>query len=309
MKHIVSYSGGIGSFMAAVRVIEKHGLDDVLLVFTDTKTEDTDLYRFLVESAGHLEGKRKTQKFKDLIEFARSIPEIEENRDKRLDMLAKLEKLVNNYYEHFLWLSEGRDIWQLFEDKRMIGSNMMGFCTYHLKREVFDKWLKKHYNPADCIIYLGIDWSEYHRFERAKERNKPYVYEAPMTEEPYLNKEEMIGYLNDIGIEIPVLYKKGFPHNNCGGFCVKTGMANFINLLENYPERYKFHEEREKKLGKEIAEMNRKGYTILSRIVDGERVPLTLEELRIEHEKKPTQMKLFEIDYNDFGGCGCFVDD
>lgn len=51
MKHVVMYSGGIGSWAAAKRVIEQHGTEDTILLFTDTKIEDEDLYRFLNETA------------------------------------------------------------------------------------------------------------------------------------------------------------------------------------------------------------------------------------------------------------------
>ena len=54
MKHIVSYSGGLGSFMAAKRVIDLYGRTGVQLLFTDTMTEDPDLYRFLDETADAL---------------------------------------------------------------------------------------------------------------------------------------------------------------------------------------------------------------------------------------------------------------
>lgn len=51
MNHIVSFSGGIGSWMAAKRVAEKFGTDSLCLVFCDTLAEDPDLYRFLEEAA------------------------------------------------------------------------------------------------------------------------------------------------------------------------------------------------------------------------------------------------------------------
>lgn len=50
MRHIVFYSGGKASFLAAHRVIERYGKHEVVLLFTDTLTEDEDLYRFLSES-------------------------------------------------------------------------------------------------------------------------------------------------------------------------------------------------------------------------------------------------------------------
>lgn len=47
MKHIVSVSGGVGSYLTLKRVIDKYGKDDVIAVFMDTLAEDGDLYRFL----------------------------------------------------------------------------------------------------------------------------------------------------------------------------------------------------------------------------------------------------------------------
>lgn len=47
MKYIVNCSGGLSSFEALDRTIQKYGKDTVLGVFADTKIEDPDLYRFL----------------------------------------------------------------------------------------------------------------------------------------------------------------------------------------------------------------------------------------------------------------------
>lgn len=47
MIHLVSLSGGIGSYFTLKRVIEKYGKEDVVPVFCDTLAEDGDLYRFI----------------------------------------------------------------------------------------------------------------------------------------------------------------------------------------------------------------------------------------------------------------------
>lgn len=47
MKHLVSLSGGIGSYFTLKRVLEKERKEDVVAVFCDTLAEDGDLYRFL----------------------------------------------------------------------------------------------------------------------------------------------------------------------------------------------------------------------------------------------------------------------
>src|SRR5690606_6302278 len=54
MKHIIFFSGGVGSYFAAKRVIERYGNQDVILLFTDTKMEDQDLYRFIEEASQKL---------------------------------------------------------------------------------------------------------------------------------------------------------------------------------------------------------------------------------------------------------------
>ncbi len=54
MRHIVMFSGGIGSWMAAKRVKEQHGPENMILLFTDTLIEDEDLYRFILEAAENI---------------------------------------------------------------------------------------------------------------------------------------------------------------------------------------------------------------------------------------------------------------
>lgn len=46
MKHIVSFSGGMGSFAEAVACVQKFGRENTVLLFADTNIEDEDLYRF-----------------------------------------------------------------------------------------------------------------------------------------------------------------------------------------------------------------------------------------------------------------------
>ena len=55
MKHIVFMSGGAGSYCAAKRVIERHGKQDVILLFQDVLIEDADLYEFLNKAESFLD--------------------------------------------------------------------------------------------------------------------------------------------------------------------------------------------------------------------------------------------------------------
>lgn len=53
-KRIVMFSAGACSWAAAMRTIERHGKDDVELLFADTKIEDPDSYRFLDDAEKQL---------------------------------------------------------------------------------------------------------------------------------------------------------------------------------------------------------------------------------------------------------------
>src|SRR5882724_12765223 len=44
--HVVNFSGGLCSFWAAWRVVQRHGPEPVVLLFADTLVEDADLYAF-----------------------------------------------------------------------------------------------------------------------------------------------------------------------------------------------------------------------------------------------------------------------
>lgn len=60
MRHVVMFSGGVGSWAAAKRVAERHGTEALTLLFADTKVEGDDLYRFLREAAANVGGELVT---------------------------------------------------------------------------------------------------------------------------------------------------------------------------------------------------------------------------------------------------------
>jgi hypothetical protein len=73
MHHVVMFSGGVGSYCAAKRVITQHWPEPVTLLFADTCMEDEDLYRFLDDASRALDvpitriadGRTPWQVFKD----------------------------------------------------------------------------------------------------------------------------------------------------------------------------------------------------------------------------------------------------
>jgi hypothetical protein len=264
--HVVQFSGGVGSWYTAVRVTERMVAgDELLLLFADTKTEDEDLYRFLEEAVADI-----------------------------------IERLPEGCTGRLVTLADGRDVWQVFNDERYIGNSRIDPCSKLLKRNLIRDWMDANLDPATAVVYLGIDWTEAHRFERAQPRWAPWTLAAPLCEPPYVDKHEMMQILSESGIEAPRLYAMGFPHNNCGGFCVKAGMGQFKILLEQLPERYAYHEGKEA----EFRERTGKDVTILRDRRGGTVKPLTLRAFR-----ERIEAKAIDVDPYDLGGCACMTPD
>ncbi len=194
-------------------------------------------------------------------------------------------------------LSEGRNPWQVFHDTKYLGNTRIDPCSRILKRSLLRKYINENFSHKNTVIYLGIDWTESHRYESAKPYWEPWNIQAPLCERPFLYKRQMIAALADAGIQQPRLYTMGFPHNNCGGFCIKAGMAHFEHLLKNIPERYAYHEEQEQQLREYLG----KDVSILRDRKGGVVKPLTLRDFRIRlgvGEANPEPQ--------EWGGCGCF---
>lgn len=196
-------------------------------------------------------------------------------------------------------VAEGRSVWELFEQKGMLGNSRFPVCSVMLKREVLDAWRTANCDPAETTVYVGIDWTETHRLEHTRSALPGWRIEAPMCEEPLWDKCKMLTELKALGMNPPRLYAMGFPHNNCGGFCVKAGQAHFAHLLKTMPERYAFHEQKEEALRARVG----KDYSILNdRRGDGKKKTLTLRQLRERIEAGES------FDRNDWGGCGCSLE-
>lgn len=201
----------------------------------------------------------------------------------------------------FIRLADGRDVWQVFQDVKFVGNSRIDPCSRVLKRDLLNKWVRDHYAPDECVIHFGIDYSEKHRLGSVQKRQSPYTARSIMVEnKTMMSQREKIEYCNKMGIRAPRLYEIGFSHNNCGGFCVKAGLAQFKRLLETMPERYEYHAQRER----ETREKNPKSRPFLRMTVDKEMIYMTMDEYREYLQKN----QLTGEDLFDYGGCGCAID-
>ena len=197
-------------------------------------------------------------------------------------------------------IADGRTPWQVFHDVKFIGNSRIDPCSKILKRGQCDQWLEQNCDPTDTIVYLGFSWDETGRFKTTQARYaaKGWVAEAPLCWAPAWTRIEIDAALADTGIPRPRLYDMGFPHNNCGGFCIKAGQGAFALLLEKMPRRYMHHALEEEQFRFE----NGKDVSILRDRSGGVTKPLTLLALK-------EKIRLKQHDATDMGGCGCFSDE
>lgn len=256
MRRIAMFSGGESSWAAAKLDAQRRGLEGLTLLFTDTREEDEDTYRFLDEAAANIG--------------------------------APLVKIA-----------DGRGIWELFRDERMIGNTRADICSRILKRELADRWLTENCDPADTVVLIGYHVSEVDRFDKARARYAAagWACQAPLCEPPYMAATEIGDWARREGLRRQRLYEDGFVHANCGGAWVKGGHAQWRHLLQVRPQLYARHEAEEEALRQHLD----KDVSILRDRRGGETHPLTLRQFR-ERIEAGGQCDLF-----DWGGCGCFA--
>jgi 3'-phosphoadenosine 5'-phosphosulfate sulfotransferase (PAPS reductase)/FAD synthetase len=194
-------------------------------------------------------------------------------------------------------LTDGRNPWEVFRDVKYQGNTRKAQCSIFLKRVQMEKYLKTFESPP--ILVLGIDLEEEHRLPRAQKNNPDYKVIAPLCERgSFMTHGQRLDLLKQYNIELPRLYKMGFAHNNCGGFCVRAGLAQFAKLRENFPERFEWHKQQQKKLVEENPDLD---HPFLRKTINKKQHYITLEQFE--------KMELEPDEKYDFGGCGCFIDD
>jgi hypothetical protein len=258
---IVQFSTGLGSAEVADRLIQRHGGDRVVLLTADTRVEDPDNWRFAHE-------------------------------------------FVNKRGQGCQWviLADGRTPMQAGRDERAVPSNRMPICSRVLKTELLRKWIDANCDPAVDSIAIGFDWTEPKRLADAVPHWAPFQVVAPLMDEPLIEKWNIDDrFRNTLGITPPRLYDLGYPHANCGGFCVRAGQAAWAAGLRNDRDGYLAWEAEEQAtivhLGKKVTILKdrRKVATATN---NGKAVPLTLREFRERIEAGG------EHD-GDYGHCGC----
>jgi hypothetical protein len=316
-------SAGAGSYRAAKLDRLLHPDAPFRMVFTDTLYEDADAYRFLIEGAADIVGRKlnwivRAEDFPDY-RVSEDVP-IEEycgNPDWRA-FLADLRERTASAIPELIWLTEGRDIWEIARDRRFLVNSQRDPCSETVKRKLFGKWRDLSCRKDRDTFLVGIDEAEAHRFDdgegngiRPRMAKAGWNYEAPLIEVDRLiqgggrvpDGAMTIAYspLEAFGPRPGRQYAFGYKHDNCGGACGKGGMAHWQNRFEKQPDRYAYDEMMEAKIGDYLG----RKVSMLTDRRGGKKRPMTLREFAARLRASPSLRYEYEPGSS---GCGCMLD-
>lgn len=145
-----------------------------------------------------------------------------------------------------IWKSEKFDSpYDVWKSRHYLNSPYGAPCTLELKKKV--RWriedVIKNWNAQ----VFGFDISEKKRAIRFNEQNRKAKAVFPLIERN-LSKEDCMGLLRKVGIELPIMYRLGFHNNNCIG-CVKGKKGYWSKIRKCFPETFNQVMELENEIG------------------------------------------------------------
>lgn len=220
------------------------------------------------------------------------------------DLYRFVNELADALGQPLITLRDGRDPWDVFVANKIMANNRFAPCSRVLKTDQVKLWMGQNSGAGDTLV-LGMFRDEEDRLERAAKNWAPRPVVSLLIDHK-ITPGAARSMVEGLGIELPALYRLGFPHNNCGGMCVRAGQGQFATLLAQKPAFYAEQEARnewaEAEIQKVASVAASKGFIRVTR--QKQTQYLSMREFREQVEGGTLKPKMYEM-----GGCGCFVDD
>lgn len=133
---------------------------------------------------------------------------------------------------------------------RFINSKNGAPCTKHLK-----KALGVAFARFSDLDVFGFTAQEQGRLDRMLDANADRLVDTPLIDGG-LDKGACLAILERAGIELPVLYRMGYDHNNCIG-CLKAGAWYWNKVRVDFPETFQEAMKLEAYVGHPILRINK----------------------------------------------------
>lgn len=171
---------------------------------------------------------------------------------------------------------------QVWSDRNYMAGIGGAPCTLELKKEARRHWEQQH--RPDWHV-LGFTADESKRYERFIETERDNV--LPVLIDAGLTKEDCFRIVTEAGLQLPRMYRLGFPNANCK-MCVKATSPTYFNAMRKaFPEDFEARAKQSREIGARLVRYK------------GERI--FLDELPEDAKGRP--MKSMQIE------CGIFCEE
>ena len=238
------------------------------------KDEDNIVVWFSCGAASAVAAKIVTEKYKNVRIV--NTPVKEEDEDNRR-FLKDVEEWIGQEIE--IAQTKYTSIVEVFEERKFMSSPYGAPCTNEIKKKARKKWEDENEYTATV---LGFTAEEGKRAERFAVGEGRLLYPVLVIEN--LTKGCCFSIIKKAGIELPRIYKQGYPNANCIG-CVKASSPTYWNHVRKvHPDVFKERADQSDKIGAKLARYK------------GERIALS--ELPVDAYGAPMK----DMDYE----CGIF---
>jgi len=137
-------------------------------------------------------------------------------------------------------------------NKRKFMSGVRGApCTSELKKKARQEWES---NNAHDWIVLGFTAEEQHRYDRFKLMERDNI--LPILIEDKTTKAECYKILVESKIQLPLIYKLGYPNANCIG-CVKSSSVTYWNHVRKvHPKVFQARAKQSREIGAKLVKVS-----------------------------------------------------
>jgi len=145
------------------------------------------------------------------------------------------------------------DITEVFNKRKYISGVLGAPCTVELKKQA--RYQFEANNKIDYHV-LGFTVDEKERSDRFVKFERDNL--IPVLIEEGISKSDCFNILLDAGIELPEIYKLGFPNANCIG-CVKSQSPTYWNLVrDKFPDIFQDRSEQSRRIGAKLVKLKGK---------------------------------------------------
>ncbi len=142
------------------------------------------------------------------------------------------------------------DVW---EKKKYIGGIAGAPCTVELKKRARQLWEEN--NQSDWIV-LGFTSEEQGRADRFAKFERAEL--IPILVDERVTKDDCFRILFAADIEIPRIYKMGYPNANCIGCCKATSPTYWNHVRKMHPKEFEERARQSREIGAKLVRVKGK---------------------------------------------------